>query len=427
MATSGGPRLSGIGRGASGNVGLALDASVLASYPGDPTTNKSAEYDITLGQAYDWSNSGSFTRTNNVSDVPKPKGYEKANIYICRGVCTTTGSQHFAAGRCNVSASTRYTASVWYRQSKVGLGGPYMRGIVGNYSHGSLVWGGYDGKQSISGSGNWPANEWIRLFQYGTATSADETGMYISNYFGTTVGDTIWYFGPQFEAQTTMSPIVLNSTGSAAATSRGPTNGWKDLSPEGNNGSMTANLGSDQRNSKVGFNIFPTDHAFLDFDGTDDYVTTNFAPSGTTCINKTYSFWVTWTSGNVMFAVNGNWGGNTRIYLGVISGKAGFGFEGSGWNAADSSETFTADKWYNFTITIDGSGVARWYTNGEFRIQKSGSAFNTTQALTIGSAMPYSGSYWWNGNIASAVAYNKALSAQEVKENFNQQRSRYGI
>jgi len=71
--------------------------------------------------------------------------------------------------------------------------------------------------------------------------------------------------------------------------------------------------------------------------------------------------------------------------------------------------------------------VARWYTNGEFRIQKSGSAFNTTQALTIGSAMPYSGSYWWNGNIASAVAYNKALSAQEVKENFNQQRSRYGI
>ena len=73
MATSGGPRLSGIGRGASGNVGLALDANVLASYPGDPTTNKSAEYDITLGQAYDWSNSGSFTRTNNASDVPKPK------------------------------------------------------------------------------------------------------------------------------------------------------------------------------------------------------------------------------------------------------------------------------------------------------------------------------------------------------------------
>jgi hypothetical protein len=433
MSTSGGPKLSGRGRGASGKILLALDAGVLASFAGAPTTNQSAVYDLTLGQAYDWANSGSFTRTNNVSDVSKPKGYEKANIYICRGVITAVGSLHFGMGRCAVSASTRYVVTVWYRQSKQGLGGPYIRGIVGNTSLGSLVWGGYDGKQSISGSANWPANEWIRLFQYGSATAANETGLYISNYFGNTVGDTIWCFGPQFEARDSMTPLILNGTGAIAATSRGTTDGWKDLGLGGDDGDLIGGITTTQRTSKVGFNIFPADHGFLDFDGTDDYV--QVPHSSPLMLARTWSCWFYLDSipasstYDSIFQKDENWNTAGGTMLSMIYGNLRFGW-GTNW-AADCtiplSGNITTGRWYHFTGTSTGdttSGGVKMYLDGVFRDAGTAADVPTsTQVLKIGSGDGGP----MNGRIAKFTVYSTELTAQEVKENFNQERSRFGV
>ena len=56
---------------------------------------------------------------------------------------------------------------------------------------------------------------------------------------------------------------------------------------------------------------------------------------------------------------------------------------------------------------------------------QTGTIDTNTGGMTIGSYN--SGAYYFNGNIAVVKVYNRALSAAEVKRNFNALRGRFGI
>lgn len=110
------------------------------------------------------------------------------------------------------------------------------------------------------------------------------------------------------------------------------------------------------------------------------------------------------------------------------------GFSGSAGQKETSNSSyntdFTSQSWVNYICTWDGNSVITLYRNGE-QISQNTSATGTlttnTNDLYIGYRTANNTSYF-TGDIGSVKLYNnKALTANEVKQNFNAMRGRYGI
>ena len=447
MSTAGGPRIT------SDNLVLCLDAHDAKSYPGQPVTNLcysgSGLYQY-LAQSYDWDNSGAATRDRDVRNIRKPKAannplFNERYIRICSCVCTTAGSQHFGMGyTTSVSASTQYMVSMYYRQNKSGIGGPYIRGATSNANHGSLKWIGRDGKQDISGSGNWPVNEWIRLKCYAT-TNSNETGLYISNYIGSAVGDKIWSFGPQIETGSKFSPLVRQT--------RSTTDAWKDRTGGISNLIFNGGIVAGASNLRKGHVIEPVSNAYIDFDGTDDYIR-GAEPTGQvgSTTAKTYEYWFKMNSGfgnGVLIMQSTDTNSYNWQYVYVHSnGSLQFHYgptDAGGYNlyGGTSAGTITADVWTCIAISIDVSRATatdrvQIYKNAEaVAVTWNGTYTNknafydgTDMRLYIGAwnhANPPSPSTFLDGQMGRVSIWKTGLTAQQVKANYNAQRWRYAV
>ena len=85
------------------------------------------------------------------------------------------------------------------------------------------------------------------------------------------------------------------------------------------------------------------------------------------------------------------------------------------------------NNWGNITLSVDSSRNVNVYLNGEFQ-----ETINPTTTLfyvdVITGGYSSGGNYYpLQGSIASCKLYNKALTASEVKQNFNATRGRFGI
>lgn len=87
-------------------------------------------------------------------------------------------------------------------------------------------------------------------------------------------------------------------------------------------------------------------------------------------------------------------------------------------------------NWYQVVFTFT-SGAQRCYINGN---QVGSSSVVSTVAtsaggMSIGAYGGYTGSrgYYYNGDLSVAKVYNRVLTPDEVRQNFNATRSRYGI
>ena len=81
---------------------------------------------------------------------------------------------------------------------------------------------------------------------------------------------------------------------------------------------------------------------------------------------------------------------------------------------------------HEISYTVKGSVSSQMYIDGNLVAQNTITASPTTNTenLQIGF---HGTSYYFSGSIASAKMYNRALSAQEIKQNFNATRSRFSI
>ena len=89
--------------------------------------------------------------------------------------------------------------------------------------------------------------------------------------------------------------------------------------------------------------------------------------------------------------------------------------------------TLTAGDWVNLTFTYDGDKV-RGYNNGI--LFSTGAALGTTinysaQDFHIGRWG--GGGRYWEGEYGPLYCYNAALNAAEILQNFNAQKSRFGL
>jgi hypothetical protein len=92
-----------------------------------------------------------------------------------------------------------------------------------------------------------------------------------------------------------------------------------------------------------------------------------------------------------------------------------------------STTSIQNNTWYNVAILYDGT-FTRLYLNG---IQESNSPLtergsNSTGLVAIARGGDFNGLYL-NGNISQTYVYNRALSATEIRQNYNATKTRFGL
>jgi hypothetical protein len=86
----------------------------------------------------------------------------------------------------------------------------------------------------------------------------------------------------------------------------------------------------------------------------------------------------------------------------------------------------TTNGWMHLTMTFDGSSI-RMYQNASLITTASFAGDIRTAATPLWIGGGWSTSEWFDGYIANALVYNRALNAGEVSQNYNAQKSRFGL
>jgi len=188
---------------------------------------------------------------------------------------------------------------------------------------------------------------------------------------------------------------------------------WNDLSGNSNNGTLvnsptfsSANMGS------------------IIFDGSGKRATllSPFGQSGFT----TVSIWYdrveanSSTSWRTLFATIGSnvhhliSQATTRV-LGIFDGS----FRSFGYTPLIDG------KFHNYTVIYQSATNATLYVDGVF-VSTIVVVLNL-ETSPIGSIGNWSGGNYWVGNVAQVQIYNKALTAQEILQNYNATKSRYNL
>jgi len=121
----------------------------------------------------------------------------------------------------------------------------------------------------------------------------------------------------------------------------------------------------------------------------------------------------------------GSWGGGTTLYLRFGDGAGTNDLTISSWSTVAPINT-----WTNICITWASAGTSQIFINGEFNTSRSigtlpGTNPSADGRIGLGAASSSTGS--WDGKISPTAIYNRVLTNNEVKQNFEALRSRFGI
>jgi hypothetical protein len=132
------------------------------------------------------------------------------------------------------------------------------------------------------------------------------------------------------------------------------------------------------------------------------------------------------TSNYTSFSPNGTGGNNEFVWLASSGGNVNGTFVGTG-------EQVQVNTWYNVTALYNSSNEKiEIYINGQLKSsttrtgQTSGVLQTNTRNLSIGST-PADGTRYVQGRIPSVKVYNRALTQQEILQNYNATKTRYGL
>lgn len=207
-------------------------------------------------------------------------------------------------------------------------------------------------------------------------------------------------------------------------------NTWFDVSGYNRNGTLT---NGPTFSSDGGGSIL--------FDGVNDYVDNIGGVSNFSFIQNTGIFtisaWVKLTDlSTARYFLGNNDAATTSkgFYMGY-TGASGtlrltltYGVSGQVTISVDRSNIFTDTNWVHVCCVGDGL-LLRTYRNGTFIGSNSFGTFSTgdsTRTLSVGRINNVN-SIYWKGNISEVSIYDRALSASEVSQNFNAQKSVYGL
>jgi hypothetical protein len=206
---------------------------------------------------------------------------------------------------------------------------------------------------------------------------------------------------------------------------------WRDRSGNGNNGTLVN--GPTYSNSNGGS---------LVFDGNLTYGSVSSAQFQSGNNPLTMECWVKWFGNgtnvqNIIFGYGSDIGPNRVPLLFATPNLFGFSF-GSGSGDVVSS-SILVNTWYHIIATYDLTSC-KIYLNG---ILQNTTSYSSSNVILTGSngALAGIGSLFstygnvaspsrygtFNGNISKIAYYNRSLSANEIQQNFNATRGRFGI
>jgi hypothetical protein len=198
---------------------------------------------------------------------------------------------------------------------------------------------------------------------------------------------------------------------------------WTDINGLGpnNNGTLT---NGPTYNSNDGGSIV--------FDGVDDYVSfSSLTPYGGTDPHN-YTVWVKFNDGaNYKWVINNGPQGTSLI---IYDNRLGFFYDG-GRSVVRATTRLTNGVWYCLSVSYLGETTVKMYVNGILDATKNtlfptaGVSTSTWSATNINPRLGswFGGQYDFNGSIATTQIYNRALSSDEVLQNYNATKGRFGL
>ena len=198
---------------------------------------------------------------------------------------------------------------------------------------------------------------------------------------------------------------------------------WTDLSGLGNTGTLVNGVGYNGSNG-----------GSLSFDGVDDYVTYNLAnPYAETVIVWAKSVTTTWNkdgwisssrqaNGHIIHP-NNYYGATRDIEFYVSSSSVTFTQIGRITTLSDITIP------HMYVYTTNGSNEHKAYIDGTLMITNTTSITRTTTPSLVSTWIgnDQQGGRNGQGNVYNCLRYNRALSAAEIKQNYNATKSRYGL
>jgi hypothetical protein len=197
---------------------------------------------------------------------------------------------------------------------------------------------------------------------------------------------------------------------------------WNDISRGGNNGTLingpTFNSGN---------------YGSIVFDGVDDYVIVPNNQIFNVNDNFTINIWfksTAWTTNNQEGIISKGSLTNWVTYLRGTNGTISFYTSGTNfW--APGPDVGGTNLWNNvsFIYSFSNLGYKQIYYNGVFYAQQSVTVPITinTDDLRIGFSQVVSSPQYLKGQVSVTTFYNRVLSSSEILQNFNAQKSRFGI
>jgi prepilin-type N-terminal cleavage/methylation domain-containing protein len=224
--------------------------------------------------------------------------------------------------------------------------------------------------------------------------------------------------------------LVLHLDAGNLASYPGTGNTWFDLSGNGNNGTLFPSIGGPTYNSANG--------GSFSFDGVNDFVNSNFGPKLGPGDEFSSTIWfqtIVSQTGRLIEARDSSKIGNPLIALLLGNNRIDFlarGQNGSRRDIIASGINYTDGEWRMVTVNITETSNTQLFVNGilvgsnnsgiDSRIDLSGTP------LAIG-ARNLEGNIdaFLTGNISQVSIYNRALTSEEVQQNFNASRGRFGL
>lgn len=314
----------------------------------------------------------------------------------------TGGYGYLAANLAPALSGQTWTISVWAKASVATTGALF---IFGADTNGAVFTINDYGAGGISITTSW------QRFSYSFTFSNANTRYIQFRLDGPDTGGTgvnIWWDGLQVERASSATPFNPYYFGNTI---------WKDVS--GNNRTATLTNGP----------LFnSTNKGVITFDGSDDYATTGV--SGivpTSSAPYTVSVWLYRNT-------------NNSSYRELLSQWTYANSGNSFYFGFNNSDVRFTDNWT--PITIAGAGNTGVWMNlvGVYTLSNAYIYLNGSLSATKGSGFTYTGtgpliiarqgelsSEYFDGRIANILIYNRALSAAEISQNYEIDKTKFGL
>jgi hypothetical protein len=222
------------------------------------------------------------------------------------------------------------------------------------------------------------------------------------------------YIGPY----TITDGLVLSLDAGNVKSYPGSGTTWLDKSGNSNNGTL---VNDPTFSSENGGSIV--------FDGVDDYVDISTTPNLTNPLTICAFVNTSVITGSTQ-AIYGPSANGSDNWLSIVNSRVNmFATQTQDVNnfVIIGNTIISSNKWYHITGIVNDN-VTSLYVNGVFEVASSPQAFTVAgwnSTARIGQRA--TGQFPFNGRIASICGYNRALTAQEILQNYNATKTRFGL